>query len=393
MAGEGLIWAGIGKGIADAGSTMGQFLFKDLMAKEDREYKAASRREDLALRLEDRERDRELRREMAAGKESGGGGGQGGLKAEDYAPGGKLAGMVAGKLGMTEPEYAQYYNSRKTGDLSPFAKEETEYGDFGEEKKISKLPKGFEVEFKAKTKALADLEEQYALGGRFDDVAKGRRTEFGTETGKGVLSGAINAGKGGQAVAVSEAKPLVNIEGGMQYNQYTGDSKVTPVGQSQITENVAQAGQAGALAKKYGKDIEKIDAEIAGGMFNKNSSEKLTSMINSANATIKSLAEGSKGSTPEAKAAWQRQYDDAVAVRDKATALQKGSLDARDTNKPAAPAKPEAAPKPEAASEKAPTIGDVQGAPAGASIGTRTEKGWEVKDKSGKLIGYVRGKK
>lgn len=350
MAGDGLIWAGIGKGIADAGSTMGQFLFKDLLAQEDREYKAASRKEELAMRLEDRERDRELRREMAAGKE-GGGGGQGGLKAEDYAPGGKLAGMVAGKLGMTEPEYAQYYNARKSGDLSPFAKESTATyldNEYGEQKVTTKsLPAGFETEFKAKTKALADLEEQYALGGRFDDVAKGRRTEFGTETGKGVLSGNINAGKGGQAVAVAEAKPLMNVEGGEKYNQYTGESTTTPVGKSQITENLAQAGQAGALAKKYGKDIEKIDAEIAGGMFNKNSSEKLTSMINSANATIKSLTEGSKGNTPEAKAEWQRQYDDAVAVRDKATALQKGSLDARDTNKPAAPAKPEA--KPEAA--------------------------------------------
>jgi hypothetical protein len=70
-------------------------------------------------------------------------------------------------------------------------------------------------------------------------------------------------------------------------------------------------------------------------------------MINSANATIKSLTEGSKGTTPEAKAAWQRQYDDAIAVRDKATALQKGSLDARDTNKP--PPKPEPAAKPGAA--------------------------------------------
>ncbi len=141
------------------------------------------------------------------------------------------------------------------------------------------------------------------------------------------------------------------------------------------------------------KEIEKIDAEIAGGAFNKNSSEKLTSMINSANATIKSLTEGSKGTTPEAKAAWQRQYDDAIAVRDKATALQKGSLDARDTNKP--PPKPEPAAKPDAAAkaEKAPSIGEVQGAPAGASIGIRTEKGWEVKDKSGNLIGYVRGKK
>jgi hypothetical protein len=393
MAGDGLIWAGIGKGIADAGSTMGQFLFKDLMAQEDRAYKAASRKEELAMRLEDRERDRELRREIAASKDSSGGGGQGGLKAEDYAPGGKLAGMVAGKMGMTEPEYAQYYSSRKTGDFSAFEKEETTFGDFGEEQKVKRLPPQFREFFNSKTKALADIEESYALGGKFDDVAKGRRTEFGTETAKGVLAGNINAGKGGQAVAVSEAKPLVNVEGGMQYNQYTGDSKVTPVGQSQITENVAQAGQAGALSKKYGKEIEKIDAEIAGGAFNKNSSEKLTSMINSANATIKSLTEGSKGTTPEAKAAWQRQYDDAIAVRDKATALQKGSLDARDTNKP--PPKPEPAAKPDAAAkaEKAPSIGEVQGAPAGASIGIRTEKGWEVKDKSGNLIGYVRGKK
>lgn len=392
MAGDGLIWAGIGKGIADAGSTMGQFLFKDLMAQEDREYKAASRREELAMRLEDRERDRELRREMAAGKD-GGGGGSSGLKAEDYAPGGKLAGMLAGKLNMTEPEYSAFYNARKTGDFSAFEKDETTYGDFGEEKKIKRLPAQFREFFDSKNKALADIEESYALGNRYDDVAKGRQTTFKTETAQGVLGGKIEAGKGGQAVAVTEGKPLVNVEGGMQYNQYTGDSKVTPVGQSQIVENQAQAAQAGALAKKYGKDIEKITAEIEGGMFNKNSSEKLTSMINSANATIKSLTEGSKGTTPEAKAAWQRQYDDAVAVRDKATALQKGSLDARDTNKPAAPAKPEAAPKPEAAAEKAPSIGDVQGAPAGASIGSRTEKGWEVKDKSGKLIGYVRGKK
>jgi hypothetical protein len=119
-------------------------------------------------------------------------------------------------------------------------------------------------------------------------------------------------------------------------------------------------------------------------MFNKNSRDRLTTMINSANATIKSLTEGSKGSTPEAKAEWQRQYDDAVALRDKATGMLKGSLDERA---------PTPKPEPAAASEKPPSIGDVQGAPAGASIGSRTEKGWEVKDKSGKLIGYVRGKK
>lgn len=353
MAGDGLIWAGIGQGIAAAGSTMGQFLMKDLLAQEDREYKAGSRQEELRLRMEDRERDRELRREMAALRDGGGGGsGAAGLKAEDLAPGGKLAGMMAGNAGMTEPEYAKYVAARKTGDMSGFMREETEYGDFGEENKVSKLPKGFEEEYAAKMKTISKLEEQYALGTRYDDVAKGRQTEFATGVGQGILSGKIPMGKGSGAVAGSEGKPVVNVEGGEKYNQYTGESETTPVGKSQITQNLAQAGQAGALAKKYGKDIEKIDAEIQGGMFNKNSSEKLTSVINSANATIKSLNEGGKGSTPEAKADWQRQYDDAVAIRDKATALQKGALDVKAN--PPAP-KPEAGgmPEPKSASEVA----------------------------------------
>jgi hypothetical protein len=384
MAGDGLIWAGIGQGIAAAGSTMGQFLMKDLLAQEDREYRAGTRQEELRMRLEDRERDRELRKEIAAGRESGGGGGSAGLKAEDLAPGGKLAGMMAGNAGMTEPDYAKYVAARKTGDMSGFMREETEYGDFGEENKVSKLPKGFEEEYAAKIRTISKLEEQYALAGKFDDVAKGRQIEFGTKMGETAFAKPEVAGKAGQAVAVAGGKALQNTEGGETYNMYTGESKTTPVGKSQIAENQARAGELGALGKKYGKDIEKIDAEIAGGMFNKNSSEKLTSVVNAANGTIKSLNESSKGSTPEAKAEWQRQYDDAVAVRDKATALQKGALDVK-ANPPA--------PKPEAATEKAPSISEVQGAPSGSSIGSRTDKGWEVRDKSGKLIGYTRGKK
>ena len=382
---DGLIWAGIGKGLADAGSTMGQFLFKDLLAKEDREYKAATRAEELRLRMEDRERDRELRREIAAGRDSGGGG-QGGLKAEDYAPGGKLAGMIAGKMGMTEPEYAAYYGARKSGDMTPFMQESTSTvmdDEFGEQKLTTKsLPAGFEKEFKSKIKALADIEESYALGGRYDDVAKGRKTEFQTGTAQGVLSGAIKAGKGGEAVAVSEGKPLIDVKGGEKFSQYTGESETTPLGKSEIQENKAQAG-------KYGKEIEKIQAEIDSGSLGKNSRDRLTTMINSANATIKSLNDGSKGNTPEAKADWQRQYDDAVALRDKATSMLKGTLEEKSPTPP----KPTPGAGSGAAAEKAPSIADVQGAPAGSSIGARTEKGWEVKDKSGKLLGYVRGKK
>lgn len=403
MAGEGLIWAGIGKGIADAGSTMGQFLMKDLMAQEDREYKSASRQEELRMRLADkaeaRESNADLRRELAAGRGGGGGGGSAGLNPADYAPGGSQAGMLAGNAGMTEPEYAKYVAARKTGDMSGFQREETEYGAFGEENKVSKLPAGFEAEYAAKIKTISKLEEQYALGTRYDDVAKGRQAEFATGVGQGILGGKIDMGKGAGAVAGSEGKQILNTEGGETYNMFTGESKTTPLGQADIGEKKARAAELGKLGQKYSKEIEKIDAEIRGGMFNKNSSDRLTSVVNSANATIKSLNEGGKGTTVESKADWQKQYDDAVAIRAQATALQKGALDIRETPKPtaapaAAAAKPTAPPAAApAATEKAPSISDVQGAPSGAAIGLRTAQGWEVKDKSGKLIGYIQGKK
>jgi hypothetical protein len=257
---------------------------------------------------------------------------------------------------MTVPEYAAFYNSLKTGDKSAFLQDVTRTnvtpavpgmgaveGDMSDavsrktatrtEETIKALPPGFEGEYKAKMKKLADIQESYALGGQYDDVTKGRQNQFQTETGQGVLAGAIKPGPAGEAVGVSLGKERIDVKGGEKLNVFTGESTTTPVGQSEIAENKAQAGSAGALSKKYGKEIEKIDAEISGGMFNKNSSEKLTSVINAANATIKSLDESSKGSTPEAKAEWQRQRDDAVTIRDKAMTLQKNGLDARDKPK------------------------------------------------------------
>jgi len=63
------------------------------------------------------------------------------------------------------------------------------------------------------------------------------------------------------------------------------------------------------------------------------------------------------------------------------------------TTEAAPAAKTDAAPKVGDAEEKAPSIAEVKGAPPGASIGVKTAKGWEMKDKSGKLLGYVRGNK
>jgi len=360
---DALMWAGFGKGLADAGSTMASFLMKAEMAREDREARMTLRREELAYReandlanREFRESQNALYKKAVGAGGSSGGGGKGGIALEDLSPGGKAESIIAMNSGMTLPDYQRFRKADTTGDFTPFMKDEIDIGPSGEESTVSRLPPQFKEYADAKRKQIGAIIESYALGPAFDDVQKGRQTGLITSIGEKAYTNPETAPVGGQAVAVMGGKPLANVEGGMLYNQYTGKSEVTPVGQSQITENVAQAGAQGALAKKYGAEITKIAAEIESGMFNRKGADRLTTMVNSANTTIKSLTEGDKGKTPEAKAAWQRQYDDAVALRDKAMSLLKGQMDEKTP------------PKPEPGAPKAEAAPTVKTLPAGATL-------------------------
>ena len=361
MAGEGLIWAGIGQGIANAGSTIGNFMMRSQERDAEREYRDKVEQERRDYRDKTDQEKREYRAEQDAlykrtatqqmeGRAGGGAGKDPGIQPADLQPGGKYAGMAAGQLDMTENQLADLQQYRKSGDLSKYGKQiGTTLDDTYGEQAVTEVPQALRDEFKLKAKALSQLEESYALKGSFDDVMKGRNTAFKTGMGQAAFDKPEVAPRAGQAVAASEGKPLFDVKDGTKINQFTGKSETTPVGQSMITENVAQAGQAGALAKKYGKDIEKIDAEIAGGMFNKNSSERLSTVINAANATIKSLTDGGKGKTKESEAAWQKSMDDAVSVRDQAQALQRGALEAKNTP----PAPTGGMPEPKSAAEVA----------------------------------------
>lgn len=364
---DALMWAGFGKGLADAGSTMASFLMKSEMAREDREARMTLRREELAYREANDLANREFRESQnqlykkavgAGGSSGGGGGGKGGIPLEDLALGGKAESMIAMNSGMTLPEYQRFRKADTTGDFSPFMKDEIDIGPSGDESTVSRLPPQFKEYADAKRKQIGAIIESYALGPAFDDVQKGRQTGLITSIGEKAYTSPETAPVGGQAVAVMGGKPLVDVKDGMQFNQYTGTSKVTPVGQSQITENQAQAGAQGALAKKYGAEITKIGAEIESGMFNRKGADRLTTMVNSANTTIKSLQESSKGKTPEAQAEWQRQYDDAVVLRDKAMSLLKGQMDEKTPPKP----------KPETGASKAETAPVVKALPAGATL-------------------------
>jgi len=361
----GLVMGNIGQAISGFGANIGNLMFKSIGDEADRDARIAAKREEWMARLEDRQLGRQenndLKRELlemkidAGGGKSGSssGGKGGGINMEDIKPGGSQEVWAAAKMDMTVPEYARFYNSLKIGDRSSFLENLTvsNKGVAGPGDEINAaatgtdvgsqttkvLPAGFEDQYKAKMKKLADLHESYALGGHYDDVMKGRQQGFQTGVGEGILNKTIvgkDIGNASQAVGSSLGKDSFDVKGGEKLNVFTGDSTTTAVGQSEIAENKAQAGSAGALSKKYGKEVEKIDAEIAGGMFNKNSNEKLNSIINSANETIKSLENSGKGSTAESKASWQKQHDDAVAIRAKAQELQKNGLEARDKPKP-----------------------------------------------------------
>jgi hypothetical protein len=368
---DALMWAGFGKGLADAGSTMASFLMKAETAREDREARMTLRREELAYREANDLANREFRESQNAlykkavgaggGSSSGGGGGKGGIALEDLSPGGKAESIIAMNSGMTLPEYQRFRKADTTGDFTSFMKDEIDIGPSGEESTVSRLPPQFKEYADAKRKQIGAIIESYALGPAFDDVQKGRQTGLITSIGEKAYTSPETAPVGGQAVAVMGGKPLVEVKDGMQFNQYTGTSKVTPVGQSQITENQAQAGAQGALGKKYNKEIEKIDAEIAGGKFSKNSAETLTSIANATNNTLTGMRKDKDAGlikTPEEKAAWDKRYAAENAKLDRVTKLQNDALDLRDTGKP----------KPETGAPKAEAAPTVKTLPAGATL-------------------------
>ena len=254
MAGEGLIWAGIGQGIANAGSTMGSFLMRSQERDAEREYRERQAQETRDYRDKVDQEKREYRAEQdalyrrtAADQNAGraGAGKDPGIQPADLQPGGKYAGMAAGQLDMTENQLADLQQYRKSGDLSKYAKPiGTTLDDTYGEQTVTEVPQALRDEFKLKSKMLSQLEESYALKGSFDDVMKGRNTGFKTGMGQAAFDKPDVAGKAGQAVAVAEGKPLINIEGGQQYNQFTGTGSTTPLGKAQINKENAQAGEA-----------------------------------------------------------------------------------------------------------------------------------------------------
>ena len=398
MAGEGLIWSALGQGIANAGSSMSQYMFKDIASDEARQDRMDLQRERIAASEEQKRRDREMRLSIEESRRdrSGGGGGGGGaaigFDPEDFAPGGKLANLAANKLNLSEAEYKRDWDSFKSGDKSAY--EVTSQGWIGsddpegEQGTIKSLPKGFEAEYKAKQKALGDLQEQYALTSRFDDVAKGRQTAFQTGVGEGILSGQITGkevGRASQAVGSMLGKESYKIEGGEKMGVFTGASDTTPLGKAQAFEARAKGDAAETKAERTEKTRRETTADLDRQV--KNAKEALAEVLgvpnNEMNIALSSLK---KKALTDPKA---QERLDGLAPQIEALGKARDRLTVWE----AKGFSNESSPAPKA--EKPPSVSDISGLPPGAaSIGLKTVKGWEIKDKNGKLLGhgYVLGR-
>ena len=384
----GLILAGIGKGIADAGSTMANIGIRGYETREAARLRSAEKDEDRLWREEQKEldrdrqdeRDRMYRRtaEQQAAGNKGTGGGMKGVDPADLEPGGKLAAYIAGEAGMTVPEYEKQISAMKTGNMSGY---ETIVGARADEEgpsPIKALPEGFKKEFDAKAKMLSQLAMTYVTGSESKNIAEAKQTGLITNTMEGVLAGTITPTKAGQATAVGKGVAPFGGDSNVTRNVLEGGVSVTPVGESAIAENKAQAGAQNKLAEKHGEeiikireDVKKIQAEIPevnartkkiqaetgqvgkdGGKDTDKTQERLSSVVNATNATIRSLEETKPPASSPARAAWDTQYADALALRAEATRLQKEALGARAA--PPAAEKP-AAEKPAAKLSALPT--------------------------------------
>lgn len=298
---SGLIWSALGQSVGNISSTIGNYMMRAEQDEERQRERAELQRERLAAAEREKERDRQLRMELAA--QRGGGGADGGLGARDIGEGGLDEGMLARRAGMTVPELRAMRRYSETGDAEPFKQDVTRYsrdegalagedGKFSdavsrkyatlEETVTKELPPGFEREARAKLQTLAKIEESYRLGGKYDDVTKGRRNQQEIDASELAMRQPGAAGVIGQGMAAGEGKGAYKVQGNTKINEFTGESESTEVGESIEARN-RKAAQGKPAAPVAIKDVpyERLTAQA----------ETLRKAVNEASGERKKMLE------------------------------------------------------------------------------------------------------
>lgn len=302
--GSGLIWAGIGKGVADAGATMGNALMKGI----DDEVK--SRRE---LALEELREQRKIDRDERDKKNR-----------MDEA---NRATAMADEVGRT----------RSAGAFDKLAASSAQAGEQGDialsQDQLRELVKndpelGKQYQNMGLISAAMPLTRNQERMQRVED-------EYASAVKIGAHSTVLEAFEKRRKAVLDEIKEENKDERERRRDEQQGRRLDQQDRRIEATTNyqTRMADSAEVRARAAETKANQPPAEGRG-----QTKERLTTMINSANQTIKSLNESSKGKTPEERAAWQQQMDNAVKLRNNAQRNLNKMFEEDGDEKPAAPA-------------------------------------------------------
>lgn len=291
--------AAVGQSMSDVGGMM----FREQDREEERE------RERL-FRAEQNELARTSREEIATANRE--------AKEKPEVSDDDMNELTAGRLGMSVPEVVAHRDAVRTGDESQF--------------NFDEYPAGISPEtIKAKRRSIYEILEQYQTGKDYKPLEEGRSEKHK----RGLVDKAIAepdaAPAIAQGVAAGAGKGAYGGNSDVVRNEFTGSVSTTDIGRARITNMQSDA-------KLDQAKIDEIAEKIKTGVLSKEDSDRLTTVIEKANSTIKSLTDNPPGRNPEAKAAWQQQMKDFEALRERARVLLNSQLDKRDPPTPGKPA-------------------------------------------------------
>lgn len=313
---SGLILGGIGKGISEAGSTFANFMMRDIENRQKIEDEA--RRDQRLLDMQDKKEEALSQKVIAQSAQAG----RIAAEAPINRAATELKSNVAGKVAGESPEMSQEEIAKLIKENPQYLETYKKAGLIGEDK--------------------------------MDPRLRASQDKYNAAISIGAHSSVIKAIDADRSATLRE----IHEENAAKHQGATEAHLLVSEEQGRIRADAAMksANAAEERAANAGKD-------------KGSRQERLTTIVNSSNATIKSLNDGSRGRTPEEKADWQQQMDNAIALRNSANKQLKESFVEKESAAPT-PATPTATTKPNASNNAAPA-----GLPKGAiQVGTSNGK-------------------
>jgi hypothetical protein len=304
--GSGLIWAGIGKGISDAGTAYGGAMLKQVEI-ENQDRRDELREQRATLRQESLERLKEAMVEERSQKDA----------------------ARAIKIDERALDIGQ---QRASKAFEPLAASSAQAGTEGD----IELPKETLERF---SKENPTIGKQYRDMGLVNSSMPLTRNEGRMQSADDQIQAARELGASSTQLKSYQDLKKTTLDEIREENKETGRKADRDATNSRLDqqarrdewryENDGRANDArdkSAAAAMKRADASQRQADAAWARANRPPAEKgaaqerMTTMVNSANQTIEKLNNTSKGTTEESKKNWQRQMDDAVRLRDNATA-------------------------------------------------------------------------